>query len=112
MKKMAKLKMVTLEYLIERKENNEDFKLVEVLTEKQFKEGHIPGAINIVVDKIRDNAAKHLEKEDHIIVYCASYTCTASTRATRKLLELGYKNVVDFKAGKAGWQKAGFKLEQ
>ena len=57
-------------------------------------------------------ASKHLKKTDAITVYCASYGCLASTNAAKTLLELGYKNVLDFKAGKKGWVGAGLELEK
>jgi len=36
----------------------------------------------------------------------------ASTRADKKLLEMGYEKTLDFKAGKRGWSNAGLKLEK
>ena len=104
--------MVNLEYLLELRENKEDFTLVEVLEPNQYEDGHIPGAINVPITDLENQAPEKLKKQDLILVYCASYTCTASTRATRDLLNMGYEKTVDFKAGKAGWQKAGFKLKK
>jgi rhodanese-related sulfurtransferase len=111
---MAKrIRFVSMEQLLEMKENNDRFKLVEVLSPKGYSEvGHIPGAINIPVPEIQKLAPKLLKKTDKIVVYCASYHCQASTNATKILLKLGYKNTVDFKAGKQGWIDAGLELEQ
>ena len=107
---MAKIKFIPIEQLLEMQENKENFKLVEVLKEEGYKEGHIPGAINIPVDKLKDESGKKLKKTDTIIVYCASYGCHASTNAAKILLEMGYKNVLDFKAGKKGWVDGGLEL--
>ena len=109
---MAKIKFIPIETLLEMQENGEDFKLVEVLREDGYNEGHIPGAINIPVDMLQGLASKHLKKTDTIIVYCASYGCHASINAAKTLLELGYKNILDFKAGKKGWADAGLELEK
>ena len=109
---MAKIKFITVEELLEMIENKEDFKLVEVLRENSYKEGHIPGAINIPVENLKAEAQKHFQKTDKIIVYCASYQCHASTNAARLLLEMGYKNVMDFKGGKKTWVDAGFEPEK
>ena len=109
---MAKVKFVPIESLLEMQENNEDFKLVEVLKEQSYKEGHIPGAINIPVDNLKDEAPKQLKKTDKIIVYCASYQCHASTNAAKTLLARGYNDTVDFKGGKKTWVDAGFELER
>ena len=108
---MKKIKFITIENLLEMTENNEPFKLVEVLHEEAFKKGHIPGAINIAVDELEEKAPRQLKKDDVIIVYCANYACHASTNAAEKLLGMGYKNVLDYKAGKRGWTLAGLTLE-
>ena len=109
---MAKIKFVPIESVLEMQENNEDFKLVEVLKEQSYREGHIPGAINIPVDNLKNEAPKQLKITDRIVVYCGSYQCHASTNAAKALLEIGYKNVMDFKGGKKTWVDAGFELEK
>ena len=109
---MAKIKFVPIESVQEMQENKEDFRLVEVLKEDSYKEGHIPGAINIPVENLKAEAQKHFQKTDKIIVYCTSYQCHASTNAAKALLEIGYKNVMDFKGGKKTWVDAGFELEK
>ena len=109
---MKKLSLVTIEKLLEMKANNEKFKLIDVLSEESFKEGHIPGAINIPLGNLESLAERYLDKQDKIVVYCGSYSCPASTKATRKLLEMGYENTLDFKAGKRGWQHTGLGLEK
>lgn len=109
---MRRLRFITLEDLLEMLENNESFKLVEVLAKEEYGKGHIPGAINIPLDELETLAKKKLKKTDVIVVYCAGYTCHASTKAAKKLLELGYRNTVDFKGGKRWWQHAGLELEK
>jgi len=109
---MGKLKFITVESLLEMVANNDDFKLVEVLSDDSFKNGHIPGAINLPVDKLDESAKSHLKKSDTIVVYCASYSCHASTNAAQALLEMGYKNVLDFKGGKKLWTDLGLEFEK
>ena len=107
-----KLRFVTIEKLLEMKANNEMVTLVDVLSEESFKAGHIPGAINIPLGSLESLAERYLNKKDTIVVYCGSYSCQASTKAARKLLEMGYENTFDFKAGKRGWQHTGLGLEK
>jgi len=109
---MAKLRFITLENLLEKLENRERYKLVEVLAEEEYSRGHIPGAINIPLDQMETLAEQKLKKTDTIIVYCASYTCHASTQAAKKLPDLGYKHTLDFKGGKRWWQHAGLTFEK
>jgi len=123
---MTKFKFIPIETLLEMSENNEDFKLIEVLPEEGFKKGHIPGAINMPLDKLEMLAKERLPKDNliersaegvasntrsvPIVVYCASYSCQASSKGARMLMEMGYENVLDFKAGKKGWVAAGLEL--
>ena len=44
---MTKIKFMTIEQLLEMMENKEKFKLVEVLGQDSFRQGHLPSAINI-----------------------------------------------------------------
>lgn len=92
--------------------NNEKFVLVEVLSEDSYKKGHIPGAINIPVDKLAEEAPNKLNKADTIVVYCASYSCRASTNAAIMLMKMGYNKVLDFKGSKKAWVDAGLELEK
>ena len=109
---MKRVKFISIEQLLEMKENNDSIKIVEVLSEDNYRQGHIHGAINIPVDRIEKEAGKKLKKTDTIITYCASYACHASTNAAKMLLKMGYKNVLDFKGSKKTWVDAGFKLEK
>ncbi len=108
----TRIEFITLERLLEMITNDDDFELVEVLSEESYEGGHIPGAINIPLDRIEDLAGERLAKTDTIVVYCASYSCHASTKAVRKLQRMGYDKTIDFKAGKKGWIEAGLELEK
>ena len=101
-----------MEDLLEMFENKERFKLVEVLAKEEYDKGHIPGAINIPLDELETLAKQKLRKTDTIVVYCASYACHASTKAARRLLDLGYQHILDFKGGKRWWQHSGFELKK
>jgi len=48
----------------------EGAQLIEVLPEKEYKEEHLPGAINIPLRKLDRDAASQLNKEHPLIVYC------------------------------------------
>ena len=109
---MKKLRFITIERLLEMNANDEKFTLVDVLSEESYKEGHIPGAINIPLGDLGQMAERYLDKQDTIVVYCGSYSCQKSTKATRKLPEMDYEKTLDFKAGKRGWQHAGLGLEK
>jgi len=50
-------------------------------------------------------------KEALVVTYCASVQCPASNKLAKRLLELGYTNIIEFPAGIAGWDAAGYKTE-
>ncbi|MEM4331266.1 MAG: rhodanese-like domain-containing protein [Candidatus Anstonellales archaeon] len=110
--KERKIRFITKEQLLEIIENRENVKIVEVLSHEEYKRGHIPGAINIPLTQIEENAPALLRKDEKIVVYCASYECHASTNAAKKLLSMGYKKVFDYKGGKRDWMSAGLDIEQ
>lgn len=106
-----KLKFLSREKLLEMLENKEDFKLLEVLSEEDYKEGHIPHAISIPVNNLEEKTPQIIpDKKSKIVVYCSSFTCTASSGAARKLQSMGYSNVFDYKGGKKDWVSADLPL--
>ena len=102
--------MIPIETILELKANDEPFKLVEALLEEDYDRGYIMGAINVPLAKLENKALEILDKDETIVVYCGSYSCGASTKAAKKLVDIGYEDVLDFKAGKKGWVDAGFPL--
>lgn len=74
-------------------EKSEDYLLIDVRTEQEYREGYIPTAINIPHTDIESNLDK-IPKDKLIIVYC-KIGGRASTAAS-KLKGLGYKNVINF----------------
>jgi len=96
---------------LKKKLDNENVKLVEVLDEDAYKAEHIKGAINIPLERIGTEAKDKFDKNDEIIVYCSSYSCSASPTAAKKLESLGFNNVYDFEGGKKEWKDAGLPME-
>jgi rhodanese-related sulfurtransferase len=96
---------------ITRKEMEEenDAVVVNVLPSGSYEEKHIPGSISIPDG---EHFAARIEKtvpdkEEKVIVYCASFDCEASLKAAKKLDELGYTNVMDYEGGVKDWEEAG-----
>jgi rhodanese-related sulfurtransferase len=56
-------------------ENRDEFRLVETLPKISYEHAHLPGAINMPSDQVRNLAPKLLpDKNADIVVYCASPT--------------------------------------
>ena len=69
--------------------------LLDVRTPEEYREGHIPGAINIPNETIGTEDIPELpDKEQLILVYCRSGN--RSKQASEKLVKLGYTNIVEF----------------
>jgi rhodanese-related sulfurtransferase len=47
--------------------------LVEVLPPKQYREAHLPNAINIPLQTLDEASAAQLRKDRAVIVYCYDY---------------------------------------
>jgi len=87
--------------------------LVEALPEKYYRDGHLPGALRLGHDEVRQRAAEVLpDKNAFIVVYCANTPCQNSTIAARTLDALGYINVAEYVEGKQDWVEAGLPLER
>ena len=72
-----------------------DYIILDVRTEEEYNEGHIPNAILIPNTEIRERAERELTDQDQLIlVYCRSGN--RSKLAAAILVELGYTNVVEF----------------
>ena len=87
--------------------------VIDVLPSSSFRNGHIPGAVSLPVDKIASLASKiapnHLSR---IVVYCASRTCPHGPRAVSTLSEMGYQHVTLFPGGIEEWTASGRGLER
>jgi rhodanese-related sulfurtransferase len=82
--------------------------LVEALPPRYFQEAHLPGAINIPHDQVRELAPRLLpDKAALVVTYCANGPCPNSGIAAGLLQELGYVNVREYYEGKEDWLEAG-----
>ncbi len=80
--------------------------ILDVRTEKEYKEGHIPGSILIDVNSpdFRNQAIEELSKETPVAVYCRSGK--RSLTACDILSKEGF-NVINLENGFIGWQESG-----
>jgi rhodanese-related sulfurtransferase len=86
--------------------------LVEALPPRYYLDGHLPGALHLPHDKVRELAPALLaDKNADVVVYCASDSCQNSHIAARALAALGYANVSVYAGGKKDWVEAGLPLE-
>ncbi|MGD8560444.1 MAG: rhodanese-like domain-containing protein [Gammaproteobacteria bacterium] len=88
-------------------------KLVEALPEKYYREGHLPSAIQIPHEEVRERAEALLpDKNEFIVVYCANTPCRNSRVAAQTLASMGYTRVAEYEEGKQDWIDAGLPVEK
>ena len=76
-------------------DSEEDYIILDVRTQEEYDQGHIPGAILIPDTEIKDKAEEVLtDKNQLILVYCRSGR--RSKLAAEALVELGYTNIKEF----------------
>ena len=72
---MANVGTITRNELKQKIDRKDDFFLVEALAPDRFRHTHLPGAINVPYDHVREVAPQLLpDKNAEIVTYCASAT--------------------------------------
>jgi rhodanese-related sulfurtransferase len=62
---------ITRDELKAKMDRGEDFALVDTMPKMYYRHSHLPGAINLPVDNVRELAPKLLpDKDAEIVVYC------------------------------------------
>lgn len=106
------VKEITYNQFMKIRNSGESYVLLDVLGEDSYKAGHIEGAKNLPVSGITKETAAGIIPENGapVVVYCGSFKCSASTKAAKKLTDLGYTAVLDYKGGLKEWKEKGNEL--
>ena len=76
-------------------DTEEGYIILDVRTQEEYDQGHIPGAVLIPNTEIEARAEDELpDKDQLILVYCRSGN--RSKKAAEILVELGYTNIKEF----------------
>lgn len=87
--------MITAKEAKQIMDTQSDYVILDVRTEEEYSEGHIPGAILIPDYDIAEKAEEQLTDKDRLIlVYCRSGR--RSKLAAEALVSLGYTNIKEF----------------
>jgi len=77
---------------------------------KEFKMGHVPGAINIPRGLLEFKIDKKVpERDTKIVMYCKKGGRGCLSACT--LCRMGYTNVMNMDGGWMAWEKAGYPIE-
>jgi len=101
----TRIKSVSVQDFAAVMDKGADFKLIDCREPNEFKDGHIPGAINIPRGLLEFSIAKAIpDKAAKIYIYCKSGG--RSTLSTESLKKLKYTDVTSIDGGWEGWMKA------
>jgi rhodanese-related sulfurtransferase len=102
---------ISREELLQKLEHPKNSVLLEALPPGEYRQAHIPGALNMPPDQVRDLASELIPRKDlEVIVYCADPTSHASERTAEQLTAMGYTDIRYYVGGKSDWMKAGLPL--
>ncbi len=96
---------ISVEDLNTRRGTPEAYLVVDVRDDKEYRKGHIPGAINIPVEEL----ASHLDElhsPNGVVVYCIVGRRTRQAEQT--LLDNGLENIFHIEHGFSGWLSANY----
>jgi rhodanese-related sulfurtransferase len=104
-----KLEPLEQKQLLKKLKNNEII-LIDVRPSEEYNSGHIKGAINLPMERLKDEMEK-LPVDKEIIAYCRGPYCVLSILAVRELRKKG-KNVRRLKTGFPEWKLANLPVEK
>ena len=102
------MQLISRDELKRKLERKDQFQLVMALGDWQYRAKHIPGSLHFAT---LQDARASLSPDDEIVVYCASYDCSASVYAYEYLVGHGYRHVRRYAGGILDWEEAGYPLE-
>ena len=76
-----------------RMEANPDLILLDVRTQEEYDDGHIPGAVCLPSDMIEEGMPFSFDKDAEILLYC--HSDKRSAEAASRMRAMGYTNVSD-----------------
>jgi rhodanese-related sulfurtransferase/DNA-binding transcriptional ArsR family regulator len=84
--------------------------VLDVRPEDEYAAGHVPGAINVPIEKLEGYLSK-LPKRKEVIAYCRGPYCLMSFEAVEKLRRRGFK-AKRLENGYPEWRAAGLPVER
>ena len=90
--------------------NDDNLIIIDVRSEAEYVNGHIPTAIHISLDQI-DSDYIRLDKQDDYVFFCGAVSCGISDVAAKRFLEYGFDNLYVLEGGISSWERDGYPLE-
>ncbi len=89
-----------------------DTVFINTMSAIECRDHRIPGSLCIPCPKFEERTPAMLENRDQpVVLYCASIGCHRSMHAAHKALDLGYLHVYVLDGGLPAWKEAGYSVE-
>jgi rhodanese-related sulfurtransferase len=85
------------------------FVLLDVRSPEQFRDRHIPGAVNLPHGRLTERNLAEYPAETLFVVYCTGPHCNGADKAAIRLARLG-RPVKKMIGGVEGWKDEGFEF--
>lgn len=108
---IAKMSFTTGPIELERmiKEQHEEINVIDVRAEEDYREGHIPGALNLPREKWI--TLEGLSKDKTNILYCYSHVCHLAAAAAVEFASKGFP-VMEMDGGFTAWKEYELDVEK
>lgn len=87
----------------------EKLTVVDVRLDREWREGHIPGAVHIELGELKSRAGE-LPRDSTVAVTCS--VGQRSSTGVSMLQALGFQQVENIAGGTTAWKRAGFPVAQ
>jgi len=84
--------------------------VIDVRPTEEFEQGHLPGAISVPIDEIKNWARDEAPKRKQIVAYCRGPYCVYALQAVAELGKRGFR-AMRSEDGVAEWRAAGLPIE-
>ena len=101
---------ISQQNLLTKIETKQNLLILDVRSPKEYKEGHIPGAINIEYDQIADRINEIANyKNSTVVVYCERGV--RANVAEKTLASAGFKSILHLEGDMSAWRKSNLPIE-
>lgn len=91
-------------------DNGEDVVVIDARSAQAFRQGHVPGAINIPHKTMSAETTSSINQDSLVVTYCDGIGCNASTKGAIGMLQLGFR-VKELLGGLDWWKRDGHAVE-
>lgn len=104
--------VVTADWLKNALDKHEPIVVVDARIASEYKDGHLPGAINIFDGTFEQEKGRlPVDKNLPLVFYCNGPKCAKSYESAKKALVSGYSRVYWLRGGIPEWTTRGYPLE-